>query len=51
MGLEARKPDFAACEQQVRRPVCAYAQSDQCLCYSLSEMYNSKTNYQHAKFQ
>ena len=37
MGLDARYPDFVACEQQRRRPACASAQSDERLCYSLSE--------------
>ena len=37
MGFDARNSDFAACEQQRRRPVCAFVQSDQYLCYSLSE--------------
>ena len=29
MGLDARKPDFVACEQQRRRPVFVCTQSDQ----------------------
>ena len=37
MGLDAIKPDFDACEQQKCRPACANPQSDQRLCYSLSE--------------
>ena len=37
IGLDARDPDFDACEQQRRRPACASAQSDQHLFYSLSE--------------
>ena len=41
LGLEARKPNFAACEQQRRRPACASAQSDQRLSYSLYGKYNS----------
>ena len=36
MDIVARKPNIAACEQQRRRPDCAYAQSDQRLWYSLS---------------
>ena len=32
-----RNHEFVACEQQRRRPACASAQSDQRLCYSLSE--------------
>ena len=43
MGLIARKPDFVACEQQRRRPACASAQSDQRLCFSLTEKYDSLT--------
>ena len=30
-----RNPNYAICEQQMRRSACASAQSDQCLCYSL----------------
>ena len=30
-----KKPDFVACEQQRRIPVCLYTQSVQRLCYSL----------------
>ena len=37
MGLAARNPDFVTCEQQRPRPAGAFAQSDQRLCYSLSE--------------
>ena len=37
IGLDIGNPDFAACEQQVCRPACASAQSDQHPCYSLSE--------------
>ena len=33
------------CEQQRRRPACASAQSDQCLCYSLFEKYHVKACY------
>ena len=33
MGLDERKPDFDACEQQRCRSDCASAQSDQRLCY------------------
>ena len=36
MGLDERKPDFDACEQQRCRSDCASAQSDQRLCYSPS---------------
>ena len=28
MGLNARNPDFVACEHQMRRPACASTQSD-----------------------
>ena len=44
MGLNPRKPDFAACEQQRRRQACTSAQSDQHLCYSNSGKYNSLTS-------
>ena len=36
MSLDLRKPDFVVCEQQRHRSACAYVQSDQHLCYSLS---------------
>ena len=36
LGLDARNPDFVACEQQRRRSACASTQSDQRLCHSLS---------------
>ena len=45
MGLDARKSVFMVCEQQMRRPSCASAQSDQCLCYSLIGKYLIKTCY------
>ena len=35
LGLDARKPVLGVCEQQRGRPVCASAQPDQHLCYSL----------------
>ena len=41
MGLDARKPVFRVCEQQSCRPDCTYVQSDQHLCYLLSEKYSS----------
>ena len=37
MGLNAREPDFIACEQQRCRPACSHAQSDQRLRSSLSD--------------
>ena len=40
MGLDVRKSDFGACEQQRRRPVFVSTQSDQRLYYSLIEKYN-----------
>ena len=40
MGLNAREPDFGACEQQRRRPVFESTQSDQRLYYSLIGKYN-----------
>ena len=39
MGLNMRKSDFVACVQQRHGPACTSAQSDQHLCYSLSENY------------
>ena len=39
MGLNARKPDYVACEQPRRRPASSFAESDQCLFYLLSEKY------------
>ena len=35
MGLIVRKPVFEVCEQQRRRPACAFPRSDQGLCFSL----------------
>ena len=35
LDTNARKPVVGVCQQQRRRPACASAQSDQCLCYSL----------------
>ena len=49
MGLDVRKPDFAACEQQKHRPACASAQSGLCLCCSLSVKYCYQT-YSMQKF-
>ena len=40
MSLVARKPGFAACKQQRRRPACASAQPDQHLCYLLNVKYD-----------
>ena len=39
MGADTRKPDlkFIVCEQQRRRPVCAFTQSDQCFVFHLLE--------------
>ena len=34
---------FVACEQQVCRPACAFAQSDQRLCYLQSSKYSGRT--------
>ena len=44
-SLVGRNPDFAASEQQMRRPACASAQSDQRLYYSLSGKYDCKSSY------
>ena len=35
--LDARKPVFRVCEQQMRRPACVSTQSDQRICYLLME--------------
>ena len=43
MVFDARKYDLVACEQQRRRSACAFAQSDQRLCYSLSGKNRSQT--------
>ena len=43
VGIDARKPDFVAREQQMGRSACASAQSDQRLCYSLYGKHNSTT--------
>ena len=45
MGINVRKPVFAVCEQQRRRPSCASPQSDQCLCYLLTGKYHIWTCY------
>ena len=45
MGPDVIKPDFVACKQQRRRSDCAFAQSDQHLCYSLSRKYYSLACY------
>ena len=34
LGLDVRKSDFVACEQQRHRPILADAHADQHLCYS-----------------
>ena len=39
MGLDARKPDIGACEQQRRRPVIVSTQSDHRLYCSLTGKY------------
>ena len=46
IGLVLRKPVFVVCEQQKRRPACASAQSDQCLCYALIGKYHIETCYE-----
>ena len=40
MGLDQKNMSFGVCEQQRYRPACAYAQTDQCLCYSLFGKYH-----------
>ena len=44
MGFDTRKSEFVVCEQQMRRSACAYAQSGQRICYSLSGKYNDSTH-------
>ena len=46
MVLNARTPDFV-CEQQMRRPACVSAQSDQHSCYMLYGTYYNFTCYKH----
>ena len=46
-SLVGRNPDFFASEQQMRRPDCADAQSDQRLYYLFSGKYNDKCCYKH----
>ena len=43
IGLIPTKAVFGVCEQQRRRPACASAQTDQRLCYSLTEKYHILT--------
>ena len=50
LGTDTRKPVFGVCQQQRRRPACASAQSDQCLCYSIIEK-KSHLNLQQPNFQ
>ena len=45
LGLGARNPGVIACEQEWRRQDCASAQSDQRLCYSLSEKQINQDGY------
>ena len=40
-----RKPVYAICEQQRCRSACAFAQSDQHLCFSLPRQYNTSSFY------
>ena len=40
-----RKPAFAICEQQRRRSACAFAQSDQRICYSLLRQDTTSSFY------
>ena len=44
-GHVARKPDLVACEQQWRRPGCAFMQSDPRRCYSLNTKYLNFIKY------
>ena len=45
LGLHVRKPVFGDCEQQRRKPACAYVQSDQHHFYSLIGKYHIETCY------
>ena len=45
MSHVMRKPVYAICEQQRRRPACAFAQSDQRLCCSLPRQNNISSFY------
>ena len=40
MGLGASNLSWEVCKQYRRRPACAYAQSDQHLCYSRFDKYH-----------
>ena len=51
MGLDARKHDFVACEQQRRSPTCASTQSDQSLCYSLHIKNDKLCSIEISRFQ
>ena len=42
--FDARKPDFVALDQHRRRPVFAFAQSNQSPGYSLPGKYSSQVN-------
>ena len=46
IGPRREKTCLRGCEQQRRRPACAYAQSDQCLCNSLTWKHHLKTCYE-----
>ena len=41
MGFDTRKPSYVAREEQSGVLASTSMQSDHCLCYSLSEKYNS----------
>ena len=45
MGRDVTKTVFGVCEQHKRRSACAYAQSDQRLCFSLFGKYHIQTCY------
>ena len=44
--MASTRPVFGVCEQHRRRPACASAQSDQCLCYSHFEKYHNYTCFE-----
>ena len=45
LGLDARKPVFGCCEQLRRRPACAFAQTDERLCFYWKVSYNQNFNF------
>ena len=54
MGFVTRKPDLVSYVQQMRRPACAPAQSDQCLCpfviHFMQNIISKLTSYKKSIF-